>query len=171
MAVVESRREALARRRAALESLCGRIEARLAGAAEPMEAETGPVGGAAAAAGATEGAAEPLPEDHDALRERLAAAGAELAEVAEAFAVEEERARRWREENARRKHNYIPFLYNFLKVPPAASLLPVFSHICLPFHAAPRRSLPSLFSFPTSAHFGHTKMNGRSWRRRTCCGR
>ena len=46
----------------------------------------------------------------------LAEGDAALAERRQQLAVEEQKLARWKAENVRRKHNYLPFLINLLKV-------------------------------------------------------
>eukprot|EP01122_Echinamoeba_exundans_P001925 TRINITY_DN118_c0_g2_i1.p1 TRINITY_DN118_c0_g2~~TRINITY_DN118_c0_g2_i1.p1 ORF type:complete len:322 (-),score=79.37 TRINITY_DN118_c0_g2_i1:14-979(-) len=65
-----------------------------------------------------------LNEQIQSLQNERAAASAEaadsidiqLADLTERLAEEESKRTAWREENIRRKHNYIPFLYNLLRI-------------------------------------------------------
>ncbi|CAI5457692.1 unnamed protein product [Closterium sp. Yama58-4] len=101
MAVVRNRKEALEERLGALrarkEGLVGEIERR-GGGGGGMEVD----GGEGGDAGALEG--------------EVAEIEMQMAHVQDLIAGEEEKYRRWRTENIRRKHNYIPFLFNFLKI-------------------------------------------------------
>mmetsp|Transcript_67884 Transcript_67884/g.214733 ORF Transcript_67884/g.214733 Transcript_67884/m.214733 type:complete len:341 (+) Transcript_67884:140-1162(+) len=59
---------------------------------------------------------EVLPSTADAISTRLAGLETEAMELNEQIRREEEKFRHWRDENIRRKHNYVPFLFNFLKL-------------------------------------------------------
>ena len=58
----------------------------------------------------------PLPTDAEALAAETARLAGEAAELDAIVERERARAQAWKDENIRRKFNYIPFIFNFLKV-------------------------------------------------------
>ena len=90
------------------------IRSRLQGLEERLEAARRRAGAAERAleVGSLE---EDLPEGRAELESIHAQAVQEVAAAAAALEVEQAKRQAWHDENVRRRHNYIPFLFHFLK--------------------------------------------------------
>ena len=57
-----------------------------------------------------------LPSDGAILQNMLAMAELDISQLTAKLTTEKVKRKKWKDENIRRKHNYIPFIFNMLKV-------------------------------------------------------
>lgn len=103
MAVIKNRKEACNQELEALQKLQDRIQLRMTETPSTSGTDTMEVD-------------DDLPAGQAALQERLHHVQQELISVQQRLEQETEKQQDWHNENIRRKHNYIPFLFNFLKI-------------------------------------------------------
>jgi ubiquitin carboxyl-terminal hydrolase L5 len=106
MAMVRSRADALGERR-------DQVQVRLAWVAAALGQSEGE-GGAAPMDTDSEG--PQLPESEEEMVAHQAQLSAELADLETQLEMERAKQAQWKEENARRRHNYIPFIYHMLRM-------------------------------------------------------
>lgn len=119
MAVVADRQEQLNKQLAAVRARRRAAAAKLGlseGGGDAMDTDEPAGGGSSSSAQQQAAAAAGLPDDEGALQHVLAEAEGEIVRLQDELAAEKQKRANWHDENVRRKHNYIPFLFNFLKL-------------------------------------------------------
>eukprot|EP00879_Flechtneria_rotunda_P018714 GHRR01019639.1.p1 GENE.GHRR01019639.1~~GHRR01019639.1.p1 ORF type:complete len:367 (+),score=152.38 GHRR01019639.1:293-1393(+) len=120
LAVVADRQQMLqeqlgavqARRQAVLDKLSD-TAGKNGATAMDTDAAAGSNGGSS---GVQQQAGSGLPDDEAELQQVAAEAEGEIARLQDELEAEKAKRANWHDENIRRKHNYIPFLFNFLKL-------------------------------------------------------
>lgn len=153
MCLVKDRRQVLSEAAARARACAARIQACLAGEPEPAAVAIGADSAGGAASWAQE--QEPLPSDPDTLAAALAEASEEAERAAEALAMEEDKRRRWAEENERRKTGVRrPAPHASLEAA-AVAPLPPFTHPVAFLPAEPNGPLSTSPPAPCRLYPGH----------------
>eukprot|EP00271_Cylindrocystis_brebissonii_P014665 TRINITY_DN36103_c0_g1_i1.p1 TRINITY_DN36103_c0_g1~~TRINITY_DN36103_c0_g1_i1.p1 ORF type:complete len:358 (-),score=74.12 TRINITY_DN36103_c0_g1_i1:265-1338(-) len=107
MAVVKNRKEVMTEQMADLEARREMLQSELAGLEDGGEESSMDVDGSGDGERIAAAAA---------IREEIAEVEAHMSLLSGQISAEDEKYAKWRTENIRRKHNYIPFLFNFLRI-------------------------------------------------------